>query len=214
VTDGYGTAMTVTADDLDQAVQLAVAKLREASTADWEGKAGTLDWTCWETGEHLSDAVLSYAVTLGPKIPPLDGDVPFQVGKLRADGPESGIHADRTAGPAGLAQMIEACGGLLVAMVRTTPPETPAYHGNGTTNPEGFAAMGVVETLVHTHDITEGLGLDWTPPAELCATSLARMFPDAPAGTDPWPTLLWATGRGELPGHDRLVKWRWEPTPR
>lgn len=25
--------------------------------------------------------------------------------------------------------------------------------------------------------------------------------------------LLWATGRGELPGRDRLTRWRWHCTP-
>src|SRR3954454_4387649 len=37
----------VTADDLDQAVQLAVAALREAPSAAWDGKAGSLEWDCW-----------------------------------------------------------------------------------------------------------------------------------------------------------------------
>ncbi|MFE1859409.1 hypothetical protein [Streptomyces anandii] len=40
---------SVTADDLDLAVQLAGAVLREAPAAAWEGKAGSLEWDCWET---------------------------------------------------------------------------------------------------------------------------------------------------------------------
>src|SRR3954452_10001985 len=67
----------VTADDLDLAVQLAVAVLREAPPAAWDGKAGSLEWDCWETVEHLSDDLFAYAAQLGPKAPPLDGDVPF-----------------------------------------------------------------------------------------------------------------------------------------
>lgn len=59
------------------------------------------------------------------------------------------------------------------------------------------AAMGLVETLVHTHDLARGLGLDWDPPAEICARVLNRLFPDAPRGTEPWATLLWVTGRAE-----------------
>jgi hypothetical protein len=74
--------------------------------------------------------------------------------------------------------------------------------------------MGVVETLVHTHDLAEGLGLSWTPPAGLCSRVLARLFPDAPGTTDPWLTLLWATGRAELPGRPRLSTWQWQGTPR
>jgi len=52
----------------------------------------------------------------------------------------------------------------------------------------------VNETLVHTYDIIQGLGIDWRPTESLCAAVLARLFPDAPAG-DPVQVLLWSTGR-------------------
>lgn len=204
----------MTADDLDQAVQLAVALLREASPQDWGCKAGSLEWDCWETVEHLSDDLFSYAVQLGPRTPPLDTDVPFAWERRRPGGPANAVHANRSAGPAGLLQVLEASGALLVAMVRTTPSHIRAHHVFGASDPEGFAAMGIVETLVHTHDLAEGLGLAWTPPAALCSRTLARLFPDAPRNTDPWPTLLWATGRAELPGHARLTAWRWYGEPR
>jgi hypothetical protein len=204
----------VTADDLDQAVQLALAALREAPPTAWDGKAGTLEWDCWETVEHLSDDLFAYAAQLGPRQPPLDGEVPFIWEPRRPGGPANAIHADRAAGPAGLLQVLEASGALLIAMVRTAPPSTRSYHGFGISDPEGFAAMGVVETLVHTHDLAEGLALPWAPPAALCARVLHRLFPDAPYDTDPWPTLLWATGRAELPGHPRRTSWRWNGVPR
>jgi hypothetical protein len=204
----------VTADDVDQAVQLAVGVLRQASPAAWDSQAGSLEWNSWETAEHLSDDLFSYAAQLGPRTPSLDREVPFAWDRLRPGGPPNAIHADREAGPAGLLQVMEACGALLVAMVRTTPPQVRSHHVYGVSDPEGFAAMGIVETLVHTHDLAEGLGLSWLPPADLCARVLARLFPDAPATTDPWPTLLWATGRAELPGRPRLTTWRWDGTPR
>ncbi|MGW4435180.1 hypothetical protein ACWELO_05340 [Streptomyces sp. NPDC004596] len=204
----------VTADDLDLALQLALAVLREAPQAMWESKAGSLEWDCWETVEHLSDDLFAYAAQLGPTTPPLDGEVPFVWESRRPGGPANAIHANREAGPVGLLQVLEASGALLVAMVRTRPPQTRAHHVFGVSDPEGFAAMGIVETLVHTHDLTQGLGLAWSPPADLCARVLARLFPDAPSPTDPWLTLLWATGRAELPGHPRLTTWRWDGTPR
>ncbi|MDX3762560.1 MULTISPECIES: maleylpyruvate isomerase N-terminal domain-containing protein [Streptomyces] len=204
----------VTADDLDLAVQLAVAVLREAPSAAWEGKAGSLEWDCWETVEHLSDDLFAYAAQLGPKTPPLDSEVAFVWESRRPGGPANAIHANRKAGPAGLLQVLEASGALLVAMVRTTPPQTRAHHVFGVSDPEGFAAMGIVETVVHTHDLAQGLGLTWSPPADLCSRVLARLFPDAPLSTDPWLTLLWATGRAELPGHPRLTTWCWDGTPR
>ncbi|MFI6447703.1 maleylpyruvate isomerase N-terminal domain-containing protein [Kitasatospora sp. NPDC050543] len=204
----------VTADDVDRAVRLAVAVLRQAPQDAWSAKAGSLTWDCWETAEHLADDLFAYAVQLGPRQPPLEGEVPFLWESRRPGGPANAVHADRSAGPAGLLQVLEASGALLVAMVRTTPPQTRAYHGYGVSDPEGFAAMGVVETLVHTHDLAEGLGLDWTPPADLCARVLTRLFPQAPQDTASWPTLLWATGRGELPGHARPTRWRWYGAPR
>lgn len=204
----------VTPDDLDQAVQLAVALLRRAPAAAWDGKAGSLEWDCWETVEHLSDDLFAYAAQLGPRKPPLEGEVPFIWESRRDGGPKNSVHADRAAGADGLLQVLEACGALLIAMVRTASPHTRAYHGFGVSDPEGFAAMGIVETLVHTHDLAEGLGLEWSPPAGICARVLARLFPDAPRATDPWPTLLWATGRAELPGRTRVTTWRWYGAPR
>ncbi|WP_194819649.1 maleylpyruvate isomerase N-terminal domain-containing protein [Nocardia sp. XZ_19_385] len=203
----------VTADDLDLAVQLAVSTLRAASPSAWDGKAGALEWDCWETVEHLSDDLFAYAVQLGPKTPPVDGHVPFVYERRRPGGPANAVHADHKSGPAGLLQVLEASAALLVAMVRTTPPQTRAYHVFGVSDPEGFAAMGLVETLVHTHDLAQGLDLPWTPPADLCARALARLFPDTEASPDPWPTLLWATGRTDLPGRPRRTQWRWDSTP-
>ncbi|MFJ5828921.1 hypothetical protein [Streptomyces sp. NPDC093089] len=204
----------VTADDLDLAVRLAVEVLRGAPPEAWEGKAGSLEWDCWETVEHLSDDLFAYAAQLGPKAPPLDGDVPFVWESRRQGGPANAIHADRAAGPAGLLTVLEASGALLVAMARTASPEKRAYHGFGVSDPEGFAAMGIVETVVHTDDLAQGLGLVWSPPADICARVLARLFPEAPSDTEPWRTLLWATGRGDLEGRPRLTKWRWDGTPR
>jgi hypothetical protein len=204
----------VTAGDVQHAVRLAVTTLRGADAPDWSAKAGSLEWDCWETVEHLADDLFSYAVQLGPEKPPLDTHVPFAWSRKKPDGPPNAIFADRDAGPAGLLQVLEASGALLTAIVRTTPPTVRSHHVFGAADPEGFAAMGIVETLVHTHDIAMGLGIGWTPPVDLCDRVLARLFPDAPTDTDRWPTLLWATGRAELPGRPRLTKWRWYGTPR
>jgi hypothetical protein len=186
----------------------------EAPAAAWENKAGSLEWDCWETIEHLCDDLFAYAARMGPASPPLDGRVPFACESRRPGGPGNTIYVDRAAGPPGLLQALEACGGLLAAMVRTTSPQVRAFHVHGVSDAEGFAAMGVAETLVHTHDVARGLGLAWNPPADLCARVLARLFPHAPAAASPWPALLWATGRGDLPGLSRLTGWRWYAAPR
>jgi hypothetical protein len=203
----------LTATDLDHALHLAVATLREAVDSDWDARAGSLEWTCWETVEHLADDLFSYAAQLGTTSPPLEAEVPFLWAPRRPGGPSNIVFADRGAGPAGLLWVLEASGALLVAMARVTPPEVLAHHVFGAADPEGFAAMGIVEILVHTHDVAAGLGLPWAPPVRLCDRVLARLFPDVPADPDRWRTLLWATGRAELPGCPRPATWRWYSSP-
>jgi hypothetical protein len=197
----------ITADDVDLAVWSAVDALA-AATVDWDALAGSLEWTCWETVEHLADDLFCYAAQLGPRHPPTGGDIPFVWTPRRPGAPGNLIVADRDAGPAALLAVLETSGAMLTAIVRTRPPESRAYHGFGVSDPAGFAAMGVVETLVHTYDI---LGPTWTPPDDLCDRVLARLFPDAPLGG--WPALLWATGRGELPDRPRRTEWRWYGAP-
>lgn len=204
----------VTAADVDLAVSLAVGTLSGALGREWHVPAGGLDWDCWETVEHMSDDLFSYAGQLAPKRPPLDTHVPFSWQARRPGGPANAVFADPEGGPAGLLQVLDACGTFLTAVVATSAPGTRAHHIFGVSDPEGFAAMGVVEVLVHTHDVASGLGLTWTPPSDLCDRVLHRLFPDAPTGTDRWPTLLWATGRGSLPGRPRLDSWRWYGEPR
>ncbi|MFF5927792.1 hypothetical protein [Streptomyces hydrogenans] len=199
------------ADALDRAVRLALATLRSApSEAEaWEATAGSLEWTCWETTEHLADDLFFYGMQIAtPRLP--DGtDVPFEMRSRRPGGPVNTVHAHREPGPSGLLTVLEACGAMQVSLTRTTPPSARAHHCFGASDPAGFAAMGIVETLVHTHDIAAGLGIGFTAPDDLCAPVLDRLFPHVPRDEAPWPTLLWATGRGELPDRERLEKWRW-----
>ncbi|GGV12497.1 hypothetical protein GCM10010182_35930 [Actinomadura cremea] len=204
----------VTPDDLDHAVRVALDALREVPAAAWDGAPASLDWTRWETVEHTCNALMLYAVQLAPKKPPMDGNVPFARTSRRPEAPSTMIRADTAAGPDGLLQVLESCGALLVALARVTPPDVRAYHVYGASDPEGFAAMGVVEVLLHTHDLIEGLGIPWDPPADVCARALYRLFPDAPSDTPPWRTLLWATGRADLPGRPRVTDWRWTGAPR
>ncbi len=201
----------VTAADVQHAVALALSALRAAADADWHVPAGTLDWDCWEVAEHMSDDLFAYAAQLGPRHPALASPVPFRCEPRRPGGPAVAISADRDAGPVGLLQVFEATGAVLAAMVAVAAPDPLAdQQPFGVDDPDCFAAaVGVAEVLVHTRDVCLGLGLAWEPPAALCRRVLSRLFPLAPADTDPWLTLLWATGRGELPGQPAVTSWRW-----
>jgi hypothetical protein len=199
--------MTVTAEDLDACATAAVAALRPARGADWSVPAGSLTWTCWETVEHLADDLFSYAAQLGPVAP--DRTLPFEAGRRGPGGALNTIRADPAAGVDGLLDVLAACGALLAAVVRTAPPGRRGHHVHGPADAEASAAMGVLETVVHTHDVATGLGRPWTPDPGPCARVLARLMPEVEPAGDPWTTLLWATGRAELPGRPRRTPWRW-----
>jgi len=62
------------------------------------------------------------------------------------------------ASPRAVLQVVTACGRLLSSTVTTTSPHAHAWHWEAC-DPTGFAAMGVTVTLLHTYDITQGLGV-------------------------------------------------------
>ncbi|MFI2410407.1 maleylpyruvate isomerase N-terminal domain-containing protein [Streptomyces sp. NPDC018947] len=197
-----------------EAVAHCVRTLSDGPPSRWSTPAGDLDWTCWETLEHLADDLLTYALRFGLARPMGVRRVPLRLSSDRAEGPENVIFGDTAEGPDGLLTVVEACGGLLAAVVDSTAPTVLAPHVFGASDPEGFAAMGVVETLVHTYDIAQGLRRDGTPPEDLSRRALVRLFPDVPVTDDASSTLLWATGRIATPQRPRRSDWRWYGAPR
>src|SRR5260370_31892300 len=53
--------MTVPADDLDSVISCVMSGLLPITDRDWSVPAGTLEWDCWHTAEHIGDSLLSYA---------------------------------------------------------------------------------------------------------------------------------------------------------
>ncbi|MPY63029.1 GNAT family N-acetyltransferase [Streptomyces spongiae] len=185
-------------DQVQEAVGHALTLLRTAVDRDWEGtKAGRLEWSCRETAVHIASTHLAYAGQLAGRA--TEAWVPFEL--VMDDGTDT----------ADVLDVIGTTGTLLAATVRTTPRDVRAFHPYPfrAADREGFAAMGVTEVLLHTHDIAEGLGLPYEPPADLCQDVLTRLFPNVRPGPEPWPTLLWATGRRDLPGRAPVTEWRW-----
>jgi hypothetical protein len=185
----------VTADDVDLALEIALAALSHGLSKDWDVPAGDLTWSCRATAEHIASDLVGYAGQLTGRAQ--TGYVPFDVA------------LDRDADAAGMVDVIRATGGILAAVVRMAPQDIEVWHPYGMADASAVAAMGIVELLVHTEDICRGLGLAWEPPDALCAQVLSRLFPDAPHGSGSWRTLLWATGRTALPDRPRLDAWRW-----
>ncbi|GAA3301982.1 GNAT family N-acetyltransferase [Streptomyces cinereospinus] len=190
---------------VQQAVAGAVAVLRTATDHDWRAVgAGGVTWSCRETARHVAGVLLAYAGQLAGRA--RDAYLPFEI-VLDGDGDDG----SEPTGNDGVLDVLETTGALLAAAVRTTPREVRAFHPYPfrSANRDGFAAMGVAEVLLHTHDIAEGLGLDYVPSADLCGYVLGTIFPHVQPAADPWRTLLWATGRGDLPGRARVTDWRW-----
>ncbi|GAA5074583.1 maleylpyruvate isomerase N-terminal domain-containing protein [Thermocatellispora tengchongensis] len=193
--------------DVRRAVAEMARVLGPHEAADWSLPAGPLEWSCWTTAAHIAHDLLAYAGQLahageaGSGLP-YGGAVREAEAYLPFD-----LRVAEGASPGEVIQVVVACGGLLSAALATADPGVRAWHW-GPCDPAGFAAMGVAETILHTHDITRGLGVAWQPPATLCAGVLDRLFPDAPQG-DPVRVLLWATGRGELEGRPRVTSWVW-----
>jgi hypothetical protein len=112
-----------------------------------------------------------------------------------------------------IGRQLGAAAEVLARVVDGADPADRGAHPWGQADPSGFAAMGCAELLLHAWDIADARQLDWFPPADLAAAVRARLFPWAPADADPWTALLWATGRGELPGREPVLSWRWHCAP-
>lgn len=201
----YDLAMTaprqpVAPDDLRAAARLCTATLWPALAADWSVNAHGLEWSCRRTLDHLGDAFAYYAANMGAEPP----QSPYGPYGERADASVEELLAS-----------IEPLADLVAETAGRLPAATVIPHLWGATDPEGILAMGVVELLVHSWDIGQGVGAELSEPAasELAAGALARLFPESPAGSPPLDALLFATGRIALPDRPKLAAWRWHSAP-
>jgi hypothetical protein len=181
------------ADHVVQATNAVLDLLLPEVDGDWSARAGDLEWTCQETAAHVAHDLAAYAAQLAGSVQ--DGYLSFDV------------VISREAPPTEALRVVNACGRLLSESVAAAPATVRAWHW-GPTDATGFAAMGIGELLVHAYDIACGLGVDWRPPRELAGVVVSRLL-DATYGDDPTSVLLWATGRGDLAGQERVKDWAW-----
>ena len=187
-------------DDLRRAVAVAAETLAPAASADWSVGAGDLEWSCRETLDHNIDGLLWYAANLATLSTERRADV------------RDGGHGDPAIPE--LLDALVAAGHILARVVDATPADGRGYHGSGMADATGFIGMGCDETLVHSYDVSRGLGLAFAPPSDICERVVARLFPWAPAHDDPWQLLLWCNGRASLPGSARIGPgWGWWSRP-
>ena len=169
------------------------------SHMDWSRSANDLGWSCRQALDHISNTLVFYAAHLASEATSL-------LPRIR-DGAEAATLPM-------LLISLETTAAILARVVEASPPTTRAFHPAGMADPSGFAAMGCDELLIHTNDIGKGLGARFAPPEDVCRAVLERLFPWAPEGLEAWETLLWANGRGELPGVARQDEnWYWHCAP-
>jgi hypothetical protein len=137
---------------------------------DWRSvRAHDLDWSVWDTIVHVNDLYFYAAQTLLAD----EGDyICFE------------LAADDHATPERLLAALAVQARLLTAAVAVADPNSRAHHVYGASDPTGFAAMGAVETLIHTYDAVQGLDKSstWRPPDDLAIPVLKRLFPHTPPG--------------------------------
>jgi hypothetical protein len=184
---------SVGGQDVDDAVTEMVDVLSPLVDHEWQARAGSLEWSCWATAAHVAHDLASYAGQVAGRAE--TAYLPFDL-VVKPD-----------AGPREVLQVVSACGRLLSITVAGAAAGPVAWHW-GMSDAAGFAALGVAETLIHTYDITQGLGVAWLPPEPLCRLVAARLLADSPPGRAS-EILLWATGRADLAGHAPVGEWVW-----
>jgi len=193
-----GARQPVTVEDLRATTAAVQAALRTVEDQDWSLNAGGLTWSCEDTVRHMVSALGSYFCNLAVGSP----------SRITTVGPRPELTK------AELISVIGTAGEVLVHVAIAAPPGRRGFHALGHPDAEGYLAMGCTELLAHTWDVMRGFGQDFDAPDGVCDDVLRRIFPWAPADTPRWQTLLWATGRAELPGHGRLGDdWDWHCDP-
>jgi hypothetical protein len=175
--------------DISMAASVSRVVLAPHAGDDWSVPAGELAWSCRDTLDHVSDALMFYAGSLAVRA---EEWIPF---------PRIGDHSGSVDD---LIETMLTCAVILERVIEAASPADRGFHPAGMADPDGFAAMACNEILVHSYDVAEGLDVDFVPPDDLCGRVLARLFPWAPADGEGWPTLLWAAGRAPTGSAPRL----------
>lgn len=200
------------AADVRDTVEDVIDHLSRIPDEGWETPAAGLAWSCRETAAHILDDLGGYAMQLsgerghGNQYTPLAERI-----RPRPDGPTFLFWPEEDGGTRAICECLDAVGGLLVAVVATAPPSRIGWHPFGSPDATGLAAMGIAETVLHTHDILEAHGTEYRADDAITARVLDRIFPDTHRSADPWHDLLTATGRT---AGTRGIQWRWDSTVR
>jgi len=154
-------------------------------------------WTAARTVEHIADALLFYAAQVARR-------AQHRLPVLR-DG--------RTAPPSEQVDNAVTAAHVLTGLLRDLGTGR-AWHPSGLADAGGWVGMAVTEILVHGHDAATALGVELPLPGQVCARTLARVFPWVPAiAVEPEQLLLAVTGRARVSGLPADPEWWWQSAP-
>lgn len=164
---------------------------------EWLSIAAPTQWTAARTVEHIGDAMLFYAGQIASRA---QQSLPaLRDGRLA---PAS----DQLANAVTAAHVVE-------ALLRDLGPGR-AWHPSGLADASGWIGMAVTEILVHGHDAATAIGAEMLLPRQVCARTLARVFPwTATIDAQPERLLLAVTGRIQIPGVIADPLWWWQSAP-
>ena len=172
--------------DLESVGELVVGRLRAVQDRDWTRKVRGLEWTCWQTADHVATVVLTFAARIAVRT--VD---PFPM--ARCSDPDRSVPE--------VVDLIAAATRLLALGLADLPLGTRVFHPAGLADVEGYVAMACDELLVHAAEITAAVGDPFRPPDAIALRVARRLFPWAPGGFSGWDTLRWANDRAGLGDH-------------
>ncbi|MCS7482567.1 maleylpyruvate isomerase N-terminal domain-containing protein [Umezawaea endophytica] len=184
--------------DLRAAAAECAAFLDTTTAADWTTPIPGMEWTAAKAVAHISDCLLWYAAD-------------FVAGTAELTTMDLAVRPSSS--PSELVRTLRMAAEVLARTLGGSAPGDRGWHDFGSPDASGVVAMACDELLVHTGDAAAGLGVAFTPSDALVERTVRRLFPEAPEGHEPWPTLLWANGRVPLGGTPRREKWTWHCAP-
>jgi len=175
----------------------------------WEQLAVPTLWPADRALQHITDALLYYA-----------GHV-----ARRADRRLPPLRTESFAPPSELLDNVLTAAHVLAGLLRDLGTGR-AWHPSGQADAAGWTGMAVTEILVHGYDTATALGVTLPLPAQVCARTVARVFPWMPTGTVAGTVagtgagmvaadqlLLATTGRVHLDGLACDPDWWWQSAP-
>lgn len=162
--------------------------LKPTADRDWSRRAGTLDWTCWSTVDHVTDCVFSYALQVAGRV---------RGGFLKLEE----LHAQAEATASELLDAFAAVAKMFTVVLRDAPADMVSSDGFFDLRSADWVARALNEVLLHTHDVLAGFDEQFEPRRDLCSFVLSNptlwMYDAVEDRTvaDAWPAMLVASGR-------------------